>query len=275
MAKALKPLIIVLLVLSLTSLILGIMLFSKREILKGRADKSVAAFQAVAQKLHYDALDVTKVASYKDMQGELDKLTTAADNQYEELQNTKSDLATRTTERDEARTELATTKKQLEQKEEEVLALNQKVAQKEAEIDQAKGTIEQLEQDKTSLQAQINDLNEKVAQAEDANRDLQDKIVTLDQTVKELEGQLGTGGRPPLPKGLSGKVLVVNKDWNFVILDIGSEKGLAPNAEMLVHREDKLVGKVLISAVSKSLAIAEIENDWQQSPLMEGDFVVY
>ena len=275
MAKALKPLIIILLILSFTSLILGVVLFSKREILKGRALKSEAGLASIAEKIHYDGLDAAKLASYDDMQGELDKLAAAADNTYEDLQNTKADLETKKAELDQTKTDLAATKNQLEQREDDVRQLNQKVAQKDADLDTAKGTIEQLEQDKTGLQTQINEVNDKLAKTEDESRDLQDKIVTLEQTVKDLEHEIGSTGRVSLPKGTSGKVLVVNKDWNFVILDIGSEKGLVPNAEMLVHREDKLVGKVSISAVSKTLAIAEIMNDWQQSPLREGDFVVY
>ncbi|MFH0907257.1 MAG: hypothetical protein V1929_00645 [bacterium] len=275
MAKALKPLIIILLILSFTSLILGIVLFSKREILKGRALRSEAGLVAVAEKIRFDGLDTTKLASYTEMQGELDKLAAAADNTYEDLQNTKTDLDTIKTELDQTATDLAASRKQLEQREDDVRQLNQKVAQKDADLDTANSTIEQLDQDKTGLQGQINDLNDKLAQAEDASRDLQDMIVTLEQAVKDLENEIGSTGRISLPKGTSGKVLVVNKDWNFVVLDIGSEKGLVPKAEMLVHREDKLIGKVAISAVSKTLAIAEIVSDWEQTPLREGDYVVY
>jgi septal ring factor EnvC (AmiA/AmiB activator) len=275
MAKALKPLIIVVLVLSLVSLILGIQLFSKREALKGRADKSAEAFAAIAQKLHFADFDAARLANYSEMDGELNKLATAADNTYEELQNRIADLEARTAERDQARTDLASTRKQLEQKEEEVTTLSQKMEVKDRELDEARGKNEQLEEEKQGLQAQINDLNDKIAQAEDNNRDLQDQIVTLEQTLQQIEGQLGDTAALGIPKGLSGKILVANRDWNFVILDLGSEDKLAPNAEMLVHRNDKLVGKIKISAVSKTLSIGEIVNDWEQTSLKEGDLVVY
>lgn len=275
MAKALKPLIIVVLVLSLVSLILGIQLFAKREALRGRADKSAAAFANIASRLHFADLDAAKLASYEEMDGELNKLATAADNVYEDLQNKIADLDTRTTERDQARDDLASTRKQLETKENEVLQLSQKMELKDRELDEARGKNEQLEEEKQGLQAQINDLNDKMAQTEDANRDLKDQIVTLEQTLHQIEGQLGDTAVLGVPKGLSGKILVVNKEWNFVILDLGSEDELAANAEMLVHRNDKLVGKIKISAVSKTISIGEILNDWEQSALKEGDFVVY
>jgi peptidoglycan hydrolase CwlO-like protein len=275
MAKALKPLIVVLLVLSLTSLILGVMLFSKRESLKGRADKSVAAFQGIAQKLRYESLDVAAVSSYGTMDNELAKLTTAAGNTVDELDFTKKDLADTKTTLETTKADLSAAKKTIEQKETDIAQLNQRIETKDRELDEAKGKSEQLEEEKQGLQAQINDMNDKMAQTEDANRDLQDKIVTLEQTLRDLEAQLGGGGTPPLPKGLTGKILVVNKDWNFVVISIGSENNLVPNAEMLIHRNDKLVGKVKISAVSKTLSIAEIVDDWAQSAPQEGDYVVY
>lgn len=275
MAKALKPIIVVLLVLSLTSLILGITLFSKREALRGRADKSVAGFQSLAQKLRYENLDVAAVSSYETMDGELAKLTAAAGNTVDELDFTKKDLADTKATLEVTKSDLNTAKKTIEQKESDIAQLNQRMELKDRELDEAKGKNEQLEEEKQGLQAQINDLNDKMAQTEDSNRDLQDKIVTLEQTLRDLEAQLGTGGTPPLPKGLTGKILVVNRDWNFVVISIGSEDNLVPNAEMLIHRDDKLVGKVKISAVSKTLSIAEIVDDWAQSAPQEGDYVVY
>jgi hypothetical protein len=44
---------------------------------------------------------------------------------------------------------------------------------------------------------------------------------------------------------------------------------------MLVHRADKFIGKVRIAYVQKSMAIADIMTDWEQSPIQEGDYVLY
>ena len=113
--------------------------------------------------------------------------------------------------------------------------------------------------------------NNQLVKAEEEMRDLQDQVATLDKIVKETTP---TGNRP-LPLGLTGKITVVNSDWNFVVLDIGSESGLVRDAQMLVHRADKLIGKVRISNVQKDMAIAEIMTDWEQSPIREGDYVLY
>jgi predicted RNase H-like nuclease (RuvC/YqgF family) len=275
MAKALKPLVIVLLVLSIVSLALGIVLFFQRGEIKDRVQKNELAVVKIAENLHIEGLDAAQLAEQlKDvnaMQGALDKVAVSAVNRYEELQNTKADLETTRTELDKTTKELATTKTELSTAQAKVTELTDSLAQKEAEVAQAKSQIDQLQQDKTALQGQIDDLNNQLVKAEEEMRDLQDQVATLDKIVKE---SMGTGPRP-LPLGLTGKIAVVNADWNFVVLDIGSDSGLVRDAQMLVHRADKLIGKVKITNVQKSMAIAEIMMDWEQAPIREGDYVLY
>lgn len=283
MAKALKVFIILLLVLSITSLILGIMLFGKREILKGRTQKLEGAVARVTSSLNAGkepfvqdlgvAINTTSLMSYDLMDGELVKLQKLAENRYLELDNTYADLKRTTDELSETKEELARTKNELEIAQQTIVQLNDTIAQRNAEIARQQDQIGTLEQDKANLQVQIDDLNNQIATMEDEQQDLRDKLVTLEQTVTDLEAQLGQGTIKALPKGLHGSILVVNKDWNFVVLDIGSDDGLVPNAEMLVHRGDRLVGKILISGVTRQLAIADINADWAQAQLKEGDKV--
>ncbi len=273
MAKALKPLIIALLVLSLFSLILGIVLFAKREALKGRALKSEAAIVQVAEKIHFDTLDKEALKKYETMDGALQPLVAAADNTYETLQNTKKDLEITKTELGKTKDELAATKTELETTKNKVVELTDTIEQKDAEIVQANGRITQLEQDKSNLQMQIDDLNNQLVKSEEEMRDLQDQKNALEKALKDYEAL--AGGRPlGVPHDLTGKVMVVNPDWNFVVLNIGSQSGLVPNAEMLVQREDRLVGKIRISSVEKSMAVAEILRDWEQAQVEEGDNVI-
>ena len=275
MAKALKPLVIVLLVLSIVSLVLGIVLFSQRGTIKDRVQKNEQAVVKIAENLHIEGLDSAQLAGQlkdvKTMQLALDKVSVSAMNRYDELQNTKTDLENTRTELDKTTKELATTKTELSAAQAKVTELTDTLAQKEAEVAQAKSQVDQLQQDKAALQSQIDDLNNQLVKAEEEMRDLQDQVATLDKIVKE---STPTGNRP-LPLGLTGKIAVVNADWNFVVLDIGSDAGLVRDAQMLVHRQDKLIGKVKITNVQKTTAIADIMMDWEQSPIREGDYVLY
>lgn len=283
MAKALKVFVVLLLVLSIAALVLGIQLFGKREILKGRTQKLEASVTALATTLNAAkdpfikeagvTLNSESLSTYDSMDTELNRLRVLAENRYGELDNTYADLKRTADELNVTKDELAQTKDQLERTQQQVVTLNETVTQKNAEIARQGDQIGQLEQDKAGLQVQIDDLNTTVAKMEDEQQDLKDKITTLEQTVVELEGLTGQGNVKALPKGLHGTVVVVNKDWNFVILDLGSNDGLVPNAEMLIHRGDKLIGKVLISGVTRDLSIADINTDWVQGQVKEGDFV--
>jgi chromosome segregation ATPase len=247
----LKPVIVILLVLSLVSLVLGIMLFGKREILKGRILNLEDGAKQVAANIHYDDFDAAALKDYQKMKAPLGKLSVFAENQYDELVATKQDL-------DNTKTELAQTQEKLsatEQERDRIQAkadeLENEIEAKEVELAQKENELDQLKDDKANLQSQIDDLDTKLVQAEEETRDLQDQIVTLENAIAKLESELEPDRVGNIPEGL------------------------APNAEMLVHRDDRLIGKVKISTVEENMAVAEIVNSWEQVPVREGDYVLF
>lgn len=280
MAKALKPVVIILLVLCVGSLILGIQLFGKREILKGRVQENEKALAKIAANIRQDGFNVSALAAEdKDglaaMQAPLNQLAVAAQLQYTELQDVKQDLETKEQdlaatkdERDRALADADRSKAQLETA---TTSLNAKIA----EVTTLEGRVDTLESEKVSLTVQMDDLNNKLLQSEDEIRDARDKILTLEQTINLMDIELGQGRTRAIPKGLTGRILHINKDWNFVVIDLGTDDGLVPNAEMLIHRDDALVGKVIISGVTRDMSIAELEADWNQMNVQEGDYVVF
>ncbi len=291
MAKALKPLLIVLLLLGIAALTLGILLFNKREILKGRTQKLEQTVTAVATTLNDGkepfiqpkgvTLDSTSLMDFESMDAELSKLRNLAGVRYEELDNTYADLKKTSDELDATKTELAQTRSELEAANREIVSLKDTIVQKDNEIAQANVKIDSLNQQVAGLESQVTDLNSQLAKIQEEKNELNDKIAQMDQDIKSLEADLanalgkGEGAEERMAKGLSGTILLVNKDWNFVVLDVGMDKGAKVNGVFLVHRDDKLIGKVRVSAVTRDLALAEIVNDWQTAAIKKGDKIVY
>lgn len=280
MSKALTPIVIIVLLLSIGSLILGINLFSKREVIKGRVQKTEQTLAQVAKNIRYDGFNVGSLAAedvegLSRMQAPLNQLAAAAQVQYDDLQNTKQDLEKTRQDLSMTKDELARTQSDLDRALAKVDNLEETLTEKEAEIASQNTRIENLEQEKISLSVQIDEVNNKLAQSEDELRDAMDKVATLEQTINLMELEMGQGRTRAIPKGLTGRIMHVNKEWNFVVIDLGSDDGLVPNAEMLIHREDQLVGKILISGLSRDMSIAELESDWTQSAVKEGDLVVF
>ncbi len=279
MAKALKYIVILLLLLCIGSLVLGIQLFSKREVLKGRTQKLEQTLGTIAKNIRYDAFNVGSLAAedvnqLNAIQTSLNQLAAAAQVQYDDLQNTKQDLETTRQDLSMTKDQLARTEADLDRAKGEVETLTTAVSEKNAQISQQQTRIDGLEQEKVNLQISIDDLNNQIVAVEDDLRDAQDKILTLEQTVGQLENELGYKTKV-LPKGLTGRILFVNKDWNFVVIDLGSDDGLVSNAEMLIHRKDNLIGKITISGIARKMAIAELQPEWAQAQVKEGDFVVF
>ncbi|HMP72906.1 MAG TPA: hypothetical protein PKE55_06530 [Kiritimatiellia bacterium] len=280
MGKALTPVTIVLLILSIVSLVLGSMLFGHREVLKARTQYNEQALAAVARNIEFNefrasALVVDSKEGLPGMQAALRQLEARAQLQTDTLKATQQDLDVAREELTQARDELARARAELDDALADAERARNDLAAKTAEVGRQQNRIDTLEQDKINIQLQMDEVNNRLVMIEDELRDAQDRMFTLEQENNDLMAQLGIGQVKALPRGLTGRVIVVNKDWNFVVIDLGSEQGMVPEAEMLIHRDDRLIGKVQITDVSRALAIAELKADWLQDEVKEGDFVVY
>lgn len=76
-------------------------------------------------------------------------------------------------------------------------------------------------------------------------------------------------------KKLEGEVLNVDYDWNYVIVNLGTEDNLPENLEMTVAREQEYICKVLVTRVFKNYAVAEILPKLKQGSVIEGDRVIF
>ena len=72
---------------------------------------------------------------------------------------------------------------------------------------------------------------------------------------------------------LEGRVLEVNTEWDFVILDLGRNQ-VEENMEMLIARDDRLVAKVQISKVMGNISIGEVVPEIKVDEIKEDDRVI-
>ena len=281
MAKALRWLVLLILILSGVALGLGIMLFLQREVLKGRAQRLETSHLALSKSLHYDKLTADQMkANSKETLAAIDKplleLNAFAVKTYDILQDTKKTLATTQADLKKTTADLESTKTQLAAATTEITGLKDSVAKKDAEITEKGNKVTALEGEKTALQGQVDEANKKIAKNEAEITELHAQIKDHDLTIKDLNMQLGHGNLNP-PKGTNGKILAVSHDWKFAVLDIGRDNGLWPNGEMLIHRGTNLLGRVRIGIVHKKVAIADILTEYTAPNVViqEGDRVLY
>ena len=288
-----RSLVILLFALSGTALVLGIIMFQQRETLKGRTQKLEMAAKQVAATLEKDdtnpdvklTLPDDQLKTYKakpggppTMDGPLNQMVSAAQHQLTRLNNTRSELADTKTMLANTRETLQITSNALVVAQGTIEDQNATIEARNATINEKEVAIQKLEKEKTDLLANVETLKQQTDDLETENRDLTDANAVLQAKVMDLDKMVNPELRKAaLPKGQLGSVTLVNPEWNFVIMRLSPEitRNITPNLELLIHRNDRLVGKVRVQTMVDNLAVAEIMSDWQQMPCEKGDYVMY
>ena len=186
-----------------------------------------------------------------------------------DLKNTKATLETTTAERDKAVGDLANMTKRADQ-----LAADRDKIRKERDDAQADlaayvGTGLKPEQI-LAMNKQFKDLQAALDASQDEKKLLGQKITQLQTRLDRYESP----EKPVyLPASLTGKVLVTDPKWNFVVLNVGLDQGIKEYGELLVNRNGKLVAKVIVRSAQKDRSIANVMPGWQLGEVMEGDQV--
>jgi len=375
MAKLLRVLTVILLLLSIGTLVLGSLLFAKRELLKGRTQKlensmiELAAFLEAAdsepRENTFTAKDESEVradldseidysdfwASYKahledpeqpllsirrddlmrfykrdpitlkvekdamgypvttgkgTMDATLRNILASADLQLTRLNDTRLQLQGVRQELVTTIEELNSRKGTLREKLVHINDLNGTISQLEGKVARLEDDIENLTEEKRELedevaaqQVTITDLNEQVTLRDETIEDQRTEIEKL-RLALQREGPRITGEAPMVTKffepGEKGRVVAVNKDWNYIILGMNDSfmremekfqtamsKETAPGVpaiEFFVKRGRNFktfVSKIKLVQIKKreKLAIADVMVEWQQLPLAKGDVVFY
>ncbi len=177
-----------------------------------------------------------------------------------DLENQKAALQTQQTRTREVEGKLADITKELSNKDAEI-AKYTKSLPPGMTIDQVQAKLKEFEEQFTTLEQEKKVLNE--------------QLVKLDGEKKALEEQARNRRDGKLPPGLTGHILAVNDEWNFVVIDVGAKQGVIENVPMIVYRNEALIGKVKITSVEPSVSIADIMPEWKQGEIHEGDTVMF
>jgi len=211
----------------------------------------------------------------------------------ERIERTEADLKRQTNGRYLAQTQLTKANAALEEMGHSLEAANRTTAQADAEAVSQRKKAEELtralavsrkETDQartefaryqsTGLQpeeivqiaAQLKSLRTALAEAE-KQRALLKRQVTL-------QYEQAGGCYALLPPGLQAKVVRYDPKWRFVVLNAGTEQGMCKNAELLIGREGRFVGKIKINSVEKEQSIGNLVSGWQLGEIVEGDLVI-
>jgi len=78
---------------------------------------------------------------------------------------------------------------------------------------------------------------------------------------------------PPAGKGPEGKVLVVNREFSFVVVNLGSKDGVRKGTRMIVLRGEKPVVGVEVEKVYDNMSAANLLAEEKKGEVQEGNVV--
>lgn len=200
---------------------------------------------------------------------------------------------------DKAEKDLASTRKDLQQTkdvltktEEDLTGTKQQLAAAQENIGKLKGEVTKAVEARNGSEAELSKWSqlgvkpEQIREMIASNNKLKDAIAALDDEKKILERRvaelqnkvallLGNEYVVELPAGTRGNIVAVDPKWNFVVLDVGRDKGMLEGGILLVHRNSQLVGKVRITEVLANRSIAAVMKPYSLGEIEEGDQILY
>jgi len=232
----------------------------------------------LTQKMARDHFSAIRDSRDEHIKGESQQKT-RADKSEREHTATKGLLATKTEALAKTEEELTGTRQQLSTAQDN---LAKKTAQYNAAEDRRKAIEAQIAKWESTGKTpeQIREMIAELKKLQDSIVALEEEKKILNRNIAELDNKLNLilGKEDyvvPLPAGTKGNIVAVDPKWNFVILDIGADKGMLEGGVLMVHRNSQLVGKVRIREVMPNRSVANLMPGWKLGEIEEGDQVLY
>lgn len=176
-----------------------------------------------------------------------------------------------------ARKEGSQWKVQLDSEQKEKVALTEDLAKAKQSYQALSNELTTLRQAKEALEKRVKEmLAERAKQAEQI-------VVTPSAgaagtvpapSLTPPTGSVGVVSAVPAGKApLEGKILVVNREFNFVVMNLGSKDGVRAGNRYSVFKGTKRIGAVEVERIYDNLSAANVLEEEKKGEIREGDVV--
>ena len=155
--------------------------------------------------------------------------------------------------------ELVKVKVDLDGEKKEKLTISKKLETLQSDYDRAKREALKLANEKIDLEKKIRELQEK-------------QSVNLDKiVVNSDEGAMAAKSEKPI---IQGKVLVVNKEYSFIVCDIGQDRNIQKGMKFDVMDGPKFLGQAEVDKVYDTMSSAAVLPDAKINDMKKGNVIV-
>lgn len=213
----------------------------------------------------------TKLAESKEIVTSLETKLKTATTQIETLNKSLDDEKTA---RQETLAQVEKLKIDMNRLSKVTIELETKLSTAQTEAQKAQTQIAELETKKNELEVKIKELQtqtqEQVAKAKEG---VELGKIVVNSEAGESAAMQETAPAKLVP-GAEGKVLVVNKEYDFAVINLGIKDGVSVGMVFSAYRGSKYLGDLRIEKVHESMAAAGFTTKDIREKLKEGDRVV-
>lgn len=263
MSKTFKILLVLLVVASVVSAVLAVLAFMgkereymKRVMLEDKLATTLKDKRQIEKELELSKkVKEESEVKLKSLESEIKKLSSQIEKEQDKSKSAALDL-------DAKKKEVSKLKSELEKEKKEKLSISKKLEDLQTEYNKAKNDISRLSNEKIKLKERLSNLKE--------------KSVDLD-TIVVSPSDGGTAAQIPAEikkELLKGMVLVVNKDYNFIVTDLGQDDGVKKGLIFEIRDDKGMLGRAEIDKVYDTMSSASILPGAETGNIKKGNLVI-
>lgn len=264
MSNSVKIILIILIIVSVAAGVLAVAAFigkereyAKRVLLEDKLASTLKEKRDVEKEL-----DTTKTAKaeletkFKEIEAKTEKITAQLEAEQEKARVALTDI-------DLKKKELEKLKVDLDNERKEKLVISKK-------LDQIQRDYESKDKENASLSKEKSTLEKKITELEQRFVNL-DKIVVNPANTDAGSLQSSSAVQK---MALEGNVLVVNRDYSFIVTDLGNDDGIQKGMVFFVKDNGNVLGKAEIDKVYDTMSSATILAGAKLNDIKKGNVVV-
>lgn len=228
-------------------------------------------------------------AERDDLKGQLAQTQDAKSRVEKDLARVRQDLSGAQEQLTAAIQERETLSRSLEEREQRITQLSHEADRLNAERQQLTAQVDGLQSEHQTIQRQLEELQAAKGQLESKLLELSDRpTVELDKVVVSGTDAPAMDSLPmvlpavaPPPQnvggpgaGLTGQVVVVNRDYDFIVMNLGRNHGVTVGQELKIVRESEELGRVKVEKIYDELSAAALLPESRKDAIKEGDTIV-
>lgn len=261
MSKTFKIVLVLLVIASIASALLAVFAFigKEREYMKRLlVEDKLAATLKDKNRIEKEIEESKKAA--QEAQTKLSVLQTSVDNITQQIEIEKEKSKTMVLDLADKKQEAARLKDELDKEKREKLSISKKLEELQFDYEKVKKEAAKIKNEKMMLEQKVSELEE--------------KSVNLDKIVVSPQSSLSEEPKEPIRDLLRGRVLVVNKEYNFIVLDLGQNDGVKKGMVFEIREGSEFLGKAEIDKVYETMSSATLLPGSNINFIKKGNLVI-